>query len=309
MILLLNPRAAGGTAPKKWKSIEDDFRYLFPATPLHILNGPASTRELLQQALRAGERDFVAAGGDGTVNLALNALLSVSTESQIPEIRLGALGLGSSNDFHKPFLRGHFMGNVPGKLDFQHAMPHDIGCLTFNDNGHTVQRHFIANASCGITAEANWLFNNPDPILAWLKRSSTPLAIAYAALRTIFRYKNFEAILESPGLSPWPSHLTNLAILKNPHVSGSFRYDTPVEPDDGAFIINLCEDMTTRELLRLLFSLARGRFSSLPKTQTWHQSGLTVRASKPFAVEFDGEVISTCSVTFSILPQYIQVCP
>lgn len=56
----------------------------------------------------------IAVGGDGTVNLLAQALLE-SVEWR--EISLGALGTGSSNDFHKP-RRKRFHG-LPARLDLR----------------------------------------------------------------------------------------------------------------------------------------------------------------------------------------------
>jgi diacylglycerol kinase family enzyme len=52
--------------------------------------------------LERGETDFVAAGGDGTVNAVVSALVENASPDALRRIRLGAVGLGSSNDFHKP---------------------------------------------------------------------------------------------------------------------------------------------------------------------------------------------------------------
>jgi diacylglycerol kinase family enzyme len=309
MVLLINPRAAGGTALNKWKRIESGFACRFPHPSFYILDGASATSEAIRHARSRGETHFVAAGGDGTVNAVLNALLSEESNPDAACCSLGAVGLGSSNDFHKPFCREKFLADIPVRLHFHRALPCDVGALSFEHNGSTLTRYFLANASCGVTAEANWYFNNPDPLLAFLKRRSTSSAIISAAVRTILRYRNFEASLSVSGAASLPTRLTNLAVLKNPHVSGSFTYDTPVAPDDGLFALNLCEDMTKTELLNLLSSLSRGKFSALPRTRSWRSATLAINAEHPFAVEYDGEVISTRSAHFQVLPKFLRVCP
>jgi diacylglycerol kinase (ATP) len=309
MILFLNTRAAGGTALNKWRRIESEFICRFRPSRVHMPQNTDALRDRLRHAIENGEKDFVAAGGDGTVNTLLNSICEIAHPTELPGIRLGAVGLGSSNDFHKPFLKAQFVGDVPCKVDFSNAYLRDVGCLTFSENGRRTQRYFLANASGGVTAEANWLFNNPTATLEFLKRVSTRAAILCAAVRTILLYRNFECTIQVDQNKRFTTLLTNLAVMKNPHVSGSFLYDTPVAPNDGAFAINLSECMSKLELLNLLYSLSHGRFTHLRHTQSWSQTSVTVSCPEPMAVEYDGEIVTARSAEFTVLPKHIQVCP
>jgi diacylglycerol kinase family enzyme len=265
--------------------------------------------DLLRRAIENGENELVAAGGDGTVNTLLNSICEVAHPNVLPEICLGAIGLGSSNDFHKPFLKAQFVGDVPCKVDFRNAYLRDVGCLTIGENGQRVQRYFLANASSGVTAEANRFFNHPTVTLEFLKRVSTGAAILYAAVRTILLYRNFECTIQVGQNERRTTLLTNLAVMKSPHVSGSFLYDTPVAPNDGAFAINLSEYMSKLELLHLLYSLSQGRFTHLHHTQSWSQPSITVSSAEPMAFEYDGEIVTARSAEFTVLQKHIQVCP
>lgn len=309
MILFLNTRAAGGTALKKWRRIESAFIDRFRPRRIHMPENVEAQRELLRQAIKIGETDFVAAGGDGTVNTLLNSICEIARPDEFSRIRLGAVGLGSSNDFHKPFLKAQFMDGVPCKVDFRNAYLRDVGCLTFGENGHRIQRYFLANASIGVTAEANRFFNHPTATLEFLKGVSTGTAILYAAVQTILMYRNFECTIQVGQNERLTTLLTNLAVMKSPHVSGSFLYDTPVAPNDGAFAINLSEYMSKLELLHLLYSLSRGRFMHLHHTQSWSQPSITISCAKPIAVEYDGEIVTARSAEFTVLQKHIQVCP
>ena len=309
MVLFLNTQAAGGSALGKWERIETCFRSRFSAANVLTPTDTDELKRLVQRSLELGEEQFVAAGGDGTVNALLNALCAVTTARERDRICLGALGLGSSNDYHKPFLKEQFIDGIPCKLDFANAYRRDVGCLTFGENGQRASRFFLANASSGVTAEANLFFNDPTPVLAFLKRVSTPTAILYAAIRTILTYRNFSCTIQAGDDDTHESQLTNLAVMKNPHVSGSFVYDTPVAPNSGSFAVNLSESMSRTELLHLLYSLSRGRFTSLRNTRAWTSPSVRLNAEKPVAIEYDGEVVTARSATFTVLPNHLRVCP
>ena len=308
MIVLLNPKAAGWRAIQKWNAIAPLLSRSVESFDVHLMNGTATAEHTISNALANGEKDFVAAGGDGTINLLLNILLTAATREQLHRIRIGAVGLGSSNDFHKPFRADAMMRGIPMKMSFSTAQCRDVGCLTYDQDEQSLTKYFLVNASIGVTAEANHLFNHPDGILAVLKRAHTHMAILYAALKTIMIFKNIRVTIQGVEDSNITTAISNLGILKNQHFAGSLRYDTPARGDDGNLLVNLSHNMTKAEIFMLLLALRRGKFSALQKTKSWKTASMCVTASSPFAVEFDGEVITTTSAQFAVLPQYIKVC-
>jgi diacylglycerol kinase (ATP) len=307
--VILNPFACGGTALQKWEKIESRIRSKLGEFELIVLDRSMDINEIVSQMISRGIIEFIAAGGDGTVNLLLNAICECSSRENIQEIKFGAVGLGSSNDFHKPFRSEQQIGGVPCKVDFRSMIPRDVGFLSFeNGEGSSHIRYFLINASIGVTAEANFFFNTPDTILQFLKRSAVNGAILYAALRTITTYRNREMSITKEEGEPLHTAVTNLGIVKSPHFSGSFCYDSPFSPDSGTFSVHLCENMSLPRTLLTLWRLSQRRYTGLPKTRSWSSSRLAIRAEKPFAGELDGEVVSTIAASFSIKPKLLQVC-
>lgn len=309
MFILLNPNAGGGRALKRWKRVEHEFLLRHGHADIHILECQTDSRTAVEKALLSGERDFVAAGGDGTVNALINLLVDVCGEQCRERIRFGTLALGSSNDFHKPLEERDQIGGIACRTDFASARPCDVGKVSYLADGLWRTRYFIVNASAGITAEANAFFNDPDAILRRLRGLSTPIAILYAVFRTLAMYQNRRMRLSAGNGLAAGIALTNLSILKNPHTGGSFRYDTPVLEGDGRFALNLCMEFTKVEFLALLISLYHGRFFGLPKTRTWYGSFVQLDAEEQFAVECDGEVLHTSHAAFSLLHHSLRVCP
>ena len=309
MMILLNPLAGGATAGKKWSGIERDIRRLHGEGNVCIPDGPSAVRSLLRDALRSSETDFVAAGGDGTVNLLLNELMELSTPAQLRTLRFGAIGLGSSNDFHKPFSSRSLVRGISCKLDVVRARPRDIGFLRIiRENGSAVTRHFMANASAGLTAQANETFNHPGRVLKHLKRLHTPAAIFATALRSMATFRNIEMTACCGSLGTFAVRLTNIGLVKNPYFSGELRYGGPADYESGTLDVHLCRDMNRLDLVRLFLSLRKGLFPSW-KTRSWKTARLLLTSKTPFAVEYDGETLRTTSVQFGVLQKLIRVCP
>ena len=99
-LVLFNPAAGGGRAARQRGRVE---RALGEG-PVRIVPLDPSGRweSAVQLALASDVRNFVAAGGDGTVSTLVNTLVAVAGQQRLEGLTLGAVALGSSNDFHKP---------------------------------------------------------------------------------------------------------------------------------------------------------------------------------------------------------------
>jgi diacylglycerol kinase (ATP) len=308
MIIILNPGAGGGTALRKLNEVEDAIRRRCGEFTVEAVETPEQLGPLVRSRYDGGERHFVAAGGDGCVNALLQAVMTSLTDNQRGSVSIGAVGLGSSNDFHKPLSPDRLISGIPCTMDFSSARPRDVGVLTYPSHGTSERRYFLINASAGLTAEANRFFNSPDRILALLKRISTGAAILYAAFTTMATYQNRCLTIETNGGLRRELELTNLAILKNPNVSGGLKFPGEPRYDSGTLEFHLAGSLRTIGRIRLFTCLAAGRPARGPNMRSWESPAATLSATRPIAVEFDGEVIMTEQVRLSILPRHLQVC-
>ena len=308
MIVLLNPHAGGGRAAKMWQGLRRELQARHPSMQVLCPGEGISVEGSIGEALERGERHFVAAGGDGTVNLLLNTLLALRPDRD-SGLAVGAIALGSSNDFHKPVQPWQCTAGISCKIDFSAARLRDVVHVSYSGKDGEAGRFFLVNASAGLTAEANAFFNNTDRLLGWLKRKHTDPAILYAAIRTILRYRNKEMTLTFPDMEAVTVPVTNLGIVRNPHVSGGLRYGDEHSVRSGVMGVHLCYGTGIPGRLRLLAALARGTFDHLPRTLSRQTPWLRLEARSTFSLEMDGEIITTNRATFTVLPDHIRVCP
>lgn len=307
MVILINERACAGKALKKWNRIEKEIRNRYFNYVL-VKYDENSINELKDE-LRKGCTHFVAAGGDGTVNYLLNTIVSIADEKELRRIKFGAIGLGSSNDFHKPFRHPKYLDRIPCRIDFENTFTHDLGFITWEGlTGERNSRCWINNSSVGVTAEANYFFNHPNSKLLSLKQKNTNTAIYYTAIRTILSYKNIPADISYDDSNPLTTELTNLGIIKNPSFSGSFCYDSPYMFNGGFFFVHICERMTTMQTLCTLYNLSKKKFRGFRGTRSYKSNKVIISSGLPFAVEFDGETIKTNKAEFSIKKNAVQIC-
>jgi diacylglycerol kinase family enzyme len=317
-LVLLNPACNYGTGLKRWQRVEPELRHRIGSFALEQTSSTDDLKTKVAAALGRGVTQFIAAGGDGTVNALANVLLAgdirrghdpISSARMGHVPMLGAVGLGSSNDFHKPFRPEDRIGRVPLRVDFDRARPVDVIQVDYGlDEEAPVTRYCLLNASIGVTAEANAFFNSRSTFIRALQRVSVNLAIFVTALRGVLAYRNIPCRVRIDDQPDDELAVTNLSVLKRPNVAGSLCYDSPVAPDDGRLAANLCWGLSLPERVSMLAALTRGHFTGRPKTRTQYGTSVQVQSEQAFAVEMDGEVVTAKAVTFRLVPKALRVC-
>jgi len=308
MLILLNKYANGKGCLQKWGEVKRELERKHIRDEYALAYSFEEFQKWFYPSFVDGERNFIAAGGDGTVHFLVNQIMEMSRYDR-EQIVLGAIGLGSSNDFHKPYSNNNGKKHkIHLKLDSHNAVHHNIGQIDFLDENQRWQRKFfIINCSIGIIAQANYLFNSKQRIVRWLKPRWAMGAIWYAALETLFSAKNIPSEIFVDH-KKHETEVTSLSVFINPHVSGNFCYDFKVSPQSDFLGVALCERMGISERLKTLFSLAQGRFSGLPKTRTWKASKIEINLEAPVALEMDGEVCLAREIKIRLLRKALRVC-
>jgi diacylglycerol kinase family enzyme len=309
MLVVLNPRAGAGRAAERWSLVKDVVYAAEPRCRVVTPGAADQVDKVVEDALALGERHFVAAGGDGTVNLLVRTLLA-RANGTLDNVALGAVGLGSSNDFHKPLSAGHQAAGVPFRLDFPGACPRDVCWLRYRaPDGEVRSRPWVINASIGATADGNHYFSaGATRGIRLLRRLSTDAALAWSALRAVATNRPRDLTLSLDGGPAFTLPLRNLGVVKNRHFTGVLRYDGSPAPDDGTFHVQLLTGVSTWRLWATLVGLARGRFTGRAGTLTWPAHRLSVSAPEPFAVEADGEVVIARAAEFWVARRALRMC-
>ncbi|MCU0660961.1 MAG: hypothetical protein MUC50_01390 [Myxococcota bacterium] len=302
-LVVVNPAARGGQGLALWASLLGDVgEHVEIAKVIETTADDAWTAEL-RQALEQGASVVIAAGGDGTVGTVADCLMGVPAARRPV---LGAIGLGSSNDFHKP---ASVRAAIPLRIDPRQPLRRDVCRAELVGPSARRARHFVVSASAGFTAEANVCFNQLRGFGGFLKAHWTGGAIAAAAVATLLSHRNREVRLRCAGSTEQRAvSLSNLSLLKTPFISGSFRVDFPVASDDGLFGVALCCGLGKLGLMRVLADLSAGRFVGKPGREHFHTAALELEADEPFAVELDGEVFEATTARFEVFHKALVVC-
>lgn len=305
-IILVNLDSNNKKAGKKWHAIADKVLSKFPlGTKVIEYHIPYDIKKCLHdQIIQEKVNCVISAGGDGSANIILNELVRLQIDNRF-EFTMGFIGLGSSNDILKPCET--IIEDIRVKIDLSNKIKADLGVASFIDQfDNPIKRHFLANSSIGVGASANWLFNQENFVIRFLKSRWLNLAITYVTIKSILNFRNYpiEMRYHNKKRNLMVSHMS---IIKNPCISGNLKFDQEISPNDGKLGLNICENMSKLELIRVMLDLKKGKFSGKPKRHSFFIKDLQIKPKSIVPVEFDGEIELIKEINYTIYPGAINI--
>src|SRR3990167_8035355 len=107
MLICLNANSNSGAAMRKWGIFNNFLAQKKIKYELVLTKSYEDLCEALDKKKDSFE-NIISAGGDGTANGIINFLMARQLKNKV-----GAIGLGSSNDFHKPYAINRRYNNIP----------------------------------------------------------------------------------------------------------------------------------------------------------------------------------------------------
>lgn len=257
---------------------------------VEVLNtaGPNDAARLAQEATKAGVRDCIVSGGDGTINEALQGLIG-------EDVRLGVWARGTANvlarELQLPF-NIERAAEVVAKGKTQRIY---TGCATIEATGE--KRYFFLMAGIGLDASI------VESVRPRLKRRVGKAAFWYAGLGHLLQWRPVPFKVEVDSKS-FPA--TFAAIGKGSRYGGDLAITPRARLDQPEFEICLINSRSRLRFLSLLSRAMRGG------AQTDRPGVRFLRATKARAegtalVQVDGELIGSLPMTFEIVPHPIEV--
>jgi len=308
--VLINRSANNGRSAFKWKMIKEQLcRLKFQRHVTIEYDLPFDLESCITEMIKThGIYNFVSGGGDGSVNYLLNSLKKMA-DCPLENFSIGAIGLGSSNDFLKPFGNGS-IDNIPVRLDVHNSLLSDIGQVRYKDeHGNVLEHLFIINASIGLLAKGNYLFNKGDWIINYLKKMNVNLAIEFTGIKTLITHHasrlNIESDKETKNVN-----LTSLSVIKSPFISGNYKFNQSILPDDGLLGINYSYNENFFDIVQTMSDLKKGQFiQEYPhkNRQSYLSTYCKVITRNYEFLETDGEVTLAKDIEFSIYKEKIKL--
>ena len=244
-----------------------------------------------RQAVAQAVDIVVVAGGDGTVNEALQGLAGQRRTA------LAVLPGGTVNVWATE------LGIEKDEADIARRLVH--GRRHLIDLGRVNGRYFLMMASVGIDAEVSGLVSDV-PLLKRLKALAGPVAYAVSALLTAIHYRGRRVTLTIDG-QVMRRRLLMLVAGNTRLYGGVAEITYQARADDGLLDVSILSGRGPLDLVRRGIAILRRQQLTASGIDYRRASQLTLNSPRPLRLQVDGEDIGTTPATFESLPQALEV--
>ena len=287
ILLYYNPHAGNGIFKSNLDHIVDRCQQEgYQLIPVRAAKGIMIDRVLSEIDQEQYSR-IIVAGGDGTINLCVNAM--VKYDIHLP---LAILSAGTANDFAYYF-------ELPSDIDYQLDIA--LGKKTTQvDVGVVNNKCFINVAAMGALIDVS---QKTDPNLK-------------NAIGTLAYY--LKAVTEIPQIRALPVKLTTLdtvyeeniyfMVVMNGESAGGFRkLSLDSYMNDGKLDVIAFKKMPIVEFGPLLFEVVHGRHPNNKHVLCFQTEKLTIESDVDISTDIDGEHGEKLPLDFSVLKRRLKV--
>jgi YegS/Rv2252/BmrU family lipid kinase len=296
--LIYNP-TAGGSRSKRIHHLEDARRIFAKAgieTEVKATGAGGHATQLAAQAVRDGSDMVIVCGGDGTVNEAVNGIVS---EPSGPRVPLALLPGGTANVLAKEL---GLPWNIPRAAEFiLRGTPRQIALgLAVPLENQCAQRYFVCVAGAGPDGEIVYRVK-PE-----IKKRAGIVAYWFEGFRQLGKYTfpRFRARSNERGVDA-----TLVIVGRTKHYGGPFRITTEADLFEDSFELAALTTQSAARYLSYLPMVWLNQLRTRDDVHFWKTDSIRCEApnGKAIYAQVDGESLCRLPVEFRIVPKALTL--
>lgn len=286
--MLVNPASGGGRTAAVARRAGGHLRRAGVRVRYLVGRDESQALDLARGAVEEGAQALIACGGDGIVNVALQAVVGTSTP-------FGVIPSGTGNDHARmlgiprndPVAAANVLLNGRTRTI-------DVGRVS----GDRRRRWFGTVLAGGFDA----LVSDRTNRMRWPRGK---LRYNLAILAELAALKPLEYVIELDG-QRWETRAVLVALGNGQSYGGGMRICPSAVDDDGLFDVTVIGEVDRRRLLRVLPTVYQGSHVDYPQVGTYRARSVTL--STPGVTAYaDGEPFMPLPVTAECVPQAARV--
>lgn len=304
-LVVVNPKASVGKAEEDWPKIKQilinegfEFDDALTEHAQHAI-------EIVHDAIvEKGYRKFISVGGDGTNNEIINGIF---TQNIVPttDITLAVIPIGTGNDWCRTFDILLEYEQVIKIIKAGHKFVHDIGKLTYYNNGDPKIRYFLNAAGSGLDENICRSTNI-------MKEQGKKGTIRYllSTVKCLLKYHYVHVKIAIDDKTVINDDVLSLSIGNCKFVGGGMMMMRDAIPNDGLLDITAVRKLSILKFAMNVKNLYDGTFiDKLKEVSTYTGKKVHVECDPPHSlnVETEGETLSNSPFDFEIMPLAINV--
>ena len=262
------------------------------AKEVRVTQRAGEAKTLARQAVRAGCKYVIAAGGDGTLNEVING---ITGSRQRRQVCVGIVPLGTANDFAR--LIG-LTGDVDATIDILRAkMTEGIDLVRMTSE----RTRYFVNASSGgfsgvVDEKLTPAVKSAWGPLAYLRSAAAALAELHAYRTTVICDDSEKLVLD----------LYNVIIANGRFVAGGLPIAPQADLSDGLLDVVLVPKRSAAETALLAAEMLLGKHLSGDSVTFRRAKKISVRSEPGMWFNADGELVGNEPTVFQILPRALD---
>jgi diacylglycerol kinase (ATP) len=289
--LIVNPVAGADRALEHAAHLSATLSTRFGPIEVAVTTGPGDAEHAAARAVGDGCTVVFVAGGDGTLNEALNGVASQA--GGLDHVTLGVIPLGTGNDFANAL-------GIPTDVDeaLEVLVRRDVRQV---DAGRLNDRLFVNVSGGGFIASVS------EAVTPQLKSIAGRLAYLVGGAQTLLDFEPVRVTLAAePGGERVGANVYAFAVCNAPMIGGGRLIAPLASIDDGLLDVCVIDAMPTLEFVALLRRVAGGDHMDDPRVRYLRAAQLTMQFDRPILVNTDGEVLETDRCRYELLPKAVR---
>lgn len=285
--LIVNPTSGRERATEYAWAICTRLREQYDAVEIVLTLGDGDARRAAMRAVEDGCSTIFVAGGDGTLNEAVNG---VAAADALDRVTFGIVPLGTGNDFAAAL-------GIP--LEVEEALQVLLAGRTVAvDLGRVNDRLFLNTSGGGFIAEVSLA------VTPGLKTIAGRLAYLVGGAHALLEYEPVRAtVIAQPGNVRVGLGLYTFAVCNSRLIGGGRLIAPEAAIDDGMLDVCLIESMSTFEFVGLARRVAGGDHVNDPRVRYLQATSVVVEFDRDIRINTDGEVFEARRCEYSVLPR------
>ena len=304
-LVVVNPMASVGKSGKDWPLIKQtlvnegiEFDDVTTEYPRHAI-------EIVRNAIvEQGYRKFISVGGDGTNNEVINGIF---TQDVVPtnEITMATMPIGTGNDWRRTFNIPLEYDEVAKIIKAGHTFVHDIGKLTYYNDGDPKIRYFLNAAGTGLDEMVCSSTN-------LMKQQGKGGTIRYliSLVKCMLKYKVSHVQIKVDDQLVFDDTILSVSVGNCRYNGGGMMMMPNAIPDDGLLDVTAIRQISIFKFAANVKNIYDGTFiKKLNEVKTFKGKRIRIVSIPPHSlmVETEGENLNNSPFDFEILPKAINM--
>ena len=288
--VILNPTSGRERGPESIELLATTIRKQFSDVEIAVTTGDGDAERAAAVAVRDGCDALFVAGGDGTLNEALNGLAAADVLNRIV---VGVVPFGTGNDFAAAL-------GIPTDVD--EALEVLLRGKTIAvDVGEVNGRVFVNTSGGGFIAEVS------VAVTPQLKTIAGRLAYLIGGAQALMEFEPVTATLTiEPGSQTLTHEVYAFAVCNSRLIGGGRLIAPEAIIDDGLLDLCLIEGMSTLEFVALARKVAAGDHINDSRVLYMKASAIDITFNREVNINTDGEAFEGRQCRYRVRPGAVR---